>query len=317
MKAKNNKMYNYRIELSIFLVAILLPYTAVGLESLDDEELAAVSGQDGVSINFTPARPINFNMYIEDTDGLGDRVDDNGFKIANVKNKVHDFAIADELVKAGLVTVRGVELDTGATGINLEIDVGSSQGAGVDTGVLKIGVEIPYLVINEGSTFAIGVAGIEVASDNEVRNAAKGWQRVEAALDSTNGDPVTDIITIGDVVIENYKLAFQLGPEADYFIAVDESAEAFTYKAENYAFSDVGNAGGALTVNKIELVNIDLGGAKARILDSGLRIDFAQDRSNDLDIKLSGVGFGQATTLGDFEINGLDFSGASLTISGK
>src|SRR5699024_6979266 len=99
---------------------------------------------------------------------------------------------------------------------------------GPDTGVLQIGIDVPYLVINEGSTFAIGVVGIEVANDDEVRDAAKGWQRVETALDNTNGDPVTDVITIGDIKIENYKLAFQLGPEADFFIAVDENAQSFS-----------------------------------------------------------------------------------------
>lgn len=316
-RLKNNKMYKSIIKTLILPTMVLLPTAAFSLESLDDSELAKVTGQDGVTINITQSQPLNFNVYIEDTDGLGDRLDDgNGFAVRNVEQHFPDFAAADELVKAGLVTIRGLVLDTGSTGINLDIDVGSSQGVGTESGVLHIGVDIPHLVINENSTFAIGVAGIEVANDTEVRSAASGWQRVEAALDDTNGDPVTDVITIGDIVIENYRLSFELGPEAEYFIAVDENSQPFSYTAENYAFSDASGTG-ALTVGEIRVNNFDLRGAKAAIVDDGLRINFAPGYSKDFDIQLSDVGFGQPSSLGDFEINGLDFGGASLTISGK
>lgn len=292
-------------------MVIVLPSITIALETLDDVELAEITGQDGVSINLTPSDPINFNLYIEDTDGLGERVDDNGFVIKNVKQQLYDFAAADELVKAGLVTVRGIELDTGPTGINLEIDAGSALGAGLNTGVLQIGVEIPYLVINEHDTFKIGVAGIEVANDDEVRNAENGWQRVSASL---SGD-VTDVISIGGIKIENYKLAFQLAPEADHFIAVADDAQPFSYEAQDYAFSDASGLG-KLTVDTIEIHNIDFAGAKALITDNGIRINFADGRSKS-DIMLGGVGFGHGTTFGDLEINGLDFGGASLTIGGK
>lgn len=311
-------MRKFTLPVSCFaFAAFLAPLGASAMEPLEDEALAAVTGQDGVTIHFqTPeSSPLTFNMYIEDTDGLGAR-DGANQQIIDVHENYEQFSqsAGEKFSQAGFVALQNIQLKAEA-GTTINIDAGSSNGAGAGSGVLRVDVYVPELIINPDadSPLRIGLAGVGAASDSEVRDAVKGWERIDSRKSH-----IAEVLILDNIKITNVDFALELGPEAEQFLKVSEDADNFDYELNHYQFNDMAEeGGGALTVGKLSVENVNLAGTTASVTDLGLAFTFGS-QSKELDLSLKDVGFaGSNSTFGDFAINGLDFSGATLTVLGK
>ncbi len=165
---------------------------AAQLQSLDDSELSAATGQDGISI--TIAGDIVADMIIHDKDG---------YQAAGITGpSAADVALNGE---AGAIVLDGFSIrDTGTTkkGITLHIDADANAGAPV----LNVNVALPdELTINTGTIYVAESGGVDALTAAQYE-------------DSTKAKILDDI----EIVLGNAKMNIQLGnaPQGA-FIAMD------------------------------------------------------------------------------------------------
>lgn len=266
-----------------------VPMVGVAMEPLNDDGLAGVTGQDGISIGID-LDALNLNVYVEDTDGLGDGTRDG----------------------AGVIGITGLVLDTDNNDITIEIDAGSTAGAGANTGVLRMDIKAPKLAINEGGTFSIGVAGSD--STAGLRDAETGWENIDTA--KSNG--FTEIISLGNLVLTDLELGIELGPEADNFLAINTTA-ILDISLDEFTLTDA-DGGGKLFTDNILIENVELDGTTASITTDGLVLTMGAATTDGMRIAMMGQGFGvdEATSgvLGNVYVDGLDLGGTVVTVKG-
>lgn len=267
-----------------------VPMMGMAMEPLNDEILAGVTGQDGITIKLE-LDELALDVYIEDTDGLG---------------------VGSARAGGGFIGLSGLKINNEGD-FSIKIDTGSNTGSAANSGVLQLAINIDELSINKGSTFSIGVAGSDAAPND--RDAADGWANVDAA--KTAG--FTEIMSLGDIVLEDLAMTVQLGPEAQDFMKI-ETTKDLNLALSNFKLTDTSQSGGgSLFTDNIQVTNLGLDGTTASITAGGLELTLGDRVGTDpTRVAVMGLGFGDVAgpALGNVYIDGLDLGGTKVTIIG-
>lgn len=275
---------------------VALPVAGFSLESMDDQAMSAVTGQDGVSISIaTPAAGIGGDIILHDTGGFTGATND------------------------GAIVMTGFNLDSNGA-ITVLVDAGATAIDGSGTKVLNVSVSIPAgTTLNTG---AIGVAGS--ARDNAA------WGLDAAAI----GILADTRITLNGTTTLNIQLGGELQNVANTpGSATDMIAIATTITGglslTGVSLSDA-NSGGSMGISatggQIDLVgngaSTDLGvGVAGNVTLAGLVLEVGTlGSATGMDVRMQRVYLGTddaAHTLGDVEIRGLQLAGTVVTITGK
>lgn len=265
--------------------------TAFGLESLEDESLGEMTGQDGITISYTPdAGGISFSTILHDSDPVVDGA----------------IVIGNPLSAAGH-TATSVVTPVGQS-INILIDAtgdintvtAGSQAA------MQVSIGIPAnTVINTGS--------ISAAQSNGMGNAITNQTGV--ILDNIT-------LTLGATT-----MLMHLGNEeaSGQMIRINTSM-ASGLNIANFAFKDANGGGTDGSGFRASSIQLDNAGASTA-LDVDLRIDLVPTGlqtsvvtfgTGGTDMRITGLKLGDSTApaIGNVDVVGLNMSGATIRISG-
>lgn len=274
-------------KLALVTAIAAAPMSAFAVENLDDSMLSGVTGQDGIAINL--ALDVTTDVVIHDTDGID-----------NVST-TYSFD--------GAIVMSGVNITTGAGGLNVEIDAGdtaASSGAGP---VLNVYVGIPA-----NTTIATG--DLTVANSNR---DASAW----GFTDETAVIVSSAVITLGAA-----NLNIQLGNEAQGNMIRMDTTISGGIQIANSALNDVGGSISGGSIGSGNMTIIDNGGANLTA-DIGIDVDATNglvitlnqlgDAATGFDVRIERQYLG--TTLlgyiGDVEMIGVDLNGSVISLSGK
>lgn len=330
------------------LVLTLLPLSAVAMQPLDENQLANVTGQDGVNINLTLPGKTTFDMTLYDRDGIpasvfSDYVDDDGYPIA----KTDTGAIAGA-PGALIMNDIGIDVSQSSAPIKLVIDAGSTaQGAPV----LNINVSLPekavihlgdlklastsnatgqewnvdgtstLLLSNGGNGYDLQVGGSSV--NIQLGNVAQlvkitpviGSQNPNQAASQRSFFPIflTDFTFKQGIHIEGLELkdAYKDG----------NGKQPNGVKIDNLYINDnVYDAGSDsyASLKTSETADLTIEGWGGSITDQGMAFAIGQlgDATGGINIQMNGNHLGGSTSLGNLYIQGLHMGDSVLTIAG-
>jgi len=126
-------MMHKKLALAVAIAAV--PVAGFSVEAMDDEMLAGVTGQDGISLSL--GLNVTTNIMVEDDDGVTGST--------SYGNTAATFA--------GAILITGAGLDTGAGTLDVDIDAGG-DAANTDA-QLQVSVSIPA-----GTTLITGAIGV-------------------------------------------------------------------------------------------------------------------------------------------------------------
>lgn len=254
---------------------------AFAMEALDEEAMAATTGQDGISIGIQTTAPITMNQIIHDGDGYnaGD---------------------------AGAIVITGMSVDASAAPINIVID---ADGGGASGSFLNINIATGALSINTGD--------ISVAESNGVGVAVTDQSAVLLSSSTIAVDSVELNIQLGaepqGAMIRMQNTVVGGGLTISNFSLNDTSVGGGSIGVGTITMKDWGATGFAglatadLTIGDV-LVDVVAGtGLEVQLVSIGGANGLYQSMEN---VTLGG------TTLGDIEITGLVLSGTTITIAG-
>lgn len=256
---------------------------AYAMEAMDDESMAAATGQDGITIGIQTTAPITMNQIIHDGDGYGVGGD------------------------AGAIVITGMSVDASAAPINIEID---ADGGGASGSFLNINIATGALSINTGA--------ITVAESNGVGAAVTDQSAVLLSSSTIAVDSVELNIQLGaepqGAMIRMQNTVVGGGLTITNFSLNDTSAGGGSIGVGTITMKDWdagtgfgGLAAADLTVGDV-LVDVVAGtGLEVQLVSIGGANGLYQSMEN---VTLGG------TTLGDIEITGLQLSGTTITIAG-
>lgn len=270
---------------------------AFAMEALDEEALAATTGQDGITI--TLATQANLDVIIHDKDGLTGVT---GFGTSHTNS--------------GAIVLEGVAISNGAGGdasIAIKIDAGASAAAASDA-TLNINITTGTLALSLGS---LGVA-------NSSREAGTGWGYDAGTLAS-------GLLNLGTLSMNGAVVNVQLGNEPSGDLIAINSTLTGGLTLSNVALNDVAGtvSGGSIRVGALSVTNA---GGTALTVDLGInasatglvvRVDqlgagTGATAADGMAVTLADVRLGSAAmaTIGDIEIRGLNLNGDTITVSG-
>lgn len=284
---------------------------AYAMEAMDDESMAAATGQDGITVGITTGA-LTLNQIIHDRDGY-----DPTNTVANTIGGIEDGAL--------IITGMGVNTNGGEIVLTIDADGGTAGTAPF----LNINVAIPTnTVINTGN---ISVA----SSDNAA--AADGGVGTWGTSNATATLMDSQTITLGAT-----SLNIQLGNETQTYLwgAVPVAKTAMilvsttmtggltvgTVAAGVYSggvkLNDI-NSTGSISIGRMKLrdavgTNLTIGSVGINVEAAGLVVDIASIGSSGLYQSMERVQLGDATAgyLGDIEVTGLQLNGTSIRIAG-
>ncbi len=284
---------------------------AYAMEAMDDESMAAATGQDGITVGITTGA-LTLNQIIHDRDGY-----DPTNTVANTIGGIEDGAL--------IITGMGVNTNGGEIVLTIDADGGTAGTAPF----LNINVAIPTnTVINTGN---ISVA----SSDNAA--AADGGVGTWGTSNATATLMDSQTITLGAT-----SLNIQLGNETQTYLwgAVPVAKTAMilvsttmtggltvgTVAAGVYSggvkLNDI-NSTGSISIGRMKLrdavgTDLTIGSVGINVEAAGLVVDIASIGSSGLYQSMERVQLGDATAgyLGDIEVTGLQLNGTSIRIAG-
>ena len=281
---------------------------AYAMEAMDDESMAAATGQDGITVVInTPATGITMTQIIHDNDGHAGNTNSGAIVIgdpADPTNSTVGGPAPMKIVLGGALTLTidadggdATPVAAGQTGAYLNIGVALTGTTTINTGDLS--------VVNSGTASGTQAAGA-------------GFGTVTAAGSTILKDMA---ISLGATTMN-----IQLGAEPQGAMIKLDTAITGGLNVANFELVD---AGGTFTGGSIFMANqhiYDAGGtalnvkADVDIIAGGLRVALAQfgDATNGASIDITGVRLGAVATapIGDIEIRGLNLNGSSITVSG-
>lgn len=313
---------------------------AYAMEAMDDESLAAATGQDGITVTITvPATGITMNQIIHDTDGwdpLNAVVQDNAVGAAYQTNAgaivignaaaggtktpmkiVRDTDLATAVVEAGALNVT---LDIDADGGNGIADANSGYNGGAFLNI-KLGLQA-------GTTISTG--DISVAKTTGLGSV-------------TNAAQSNVIMKSSDIVLGATNVNIQLGNESQTYVwdtnnngvttdAVDVKTAMIKLNTtmgggmtiNNFSLTDTSVGGGDIAIGRMILrdaggADLTVGSVGVNVVAGGLQIDIAEiGGASGLYQSMERVRLGASTTaaLGDIEVIGLNLNGTSITVAG-
>lgn len=295
---------------------------AYAMEAMDDESMAAATGQDGVTIGIT-TNALTLDQIIHDRDG---------YNTADSGAIVIDNMVVDTL---GGEIVLQIDADGNSAGnAFLNINVNLSAGLQIQTGDLRVanslntlsadpdgagprqaevttwgGVDEQSGVIMQSQTITLGATTLNIQLGNEVQTYTMG-ATTKTAMILLNNTSMTGGLTVG-------------------------TWAAGTGYTGGLTLNDAN--GGSISVGRMSLrdaggANLTLGTVGVNVENNGLVIDIASigdvdtdgagpDTANGLYQSMERVALGNPTLagngyLGDIEVTGLQLSGTSIRISG-
>lgn len=255
---------------------------AYAMEAMDDESMAAATGQDGITIGIQTTAPITMNQIIHDGDGLTGN--------------------------AGAIVITGMAVDASAAPITLTIDADGDDGAGA--AYLNINVTTGALSIDTGD--------ITVATSNGVGAAVTNESAVLLSSSTISIDSVDLNIQLGSepqgAMIRMQNTVVGGGLTINNFSLNDTSVGGGSIGVGTITMKDwdAGTGFGGLAAADLSigdvLVDVVAGtGLEVQLVSIGGADGLYQSMEN---VTLGG------TTLGDIEITGLQLSGTTITIAG-
>ncbi len=286
------------------VTAIATSGSAFAMQTMNDSDLSATTGQDGITIKITPPPTglVIDKAILHDKDGFAG-------------------ALEGGAIVIGDATGTGVKMNVSTAGAPILVDIDSSGGsntAGALTGtapVLNVKVTLPNLSIKTGD---ISVAG----------SARSGlvYSATSAATGGTTGTAVK-ILDSMNIDLGGITLNVQLGNTPQGAMIKLGGTVSGGLGISNIGLVDAGtNGGGTLGVGKL-LVQ-DNAGANLT-LDASINVQGTTGTNNanglviglgsasNYKIMLENVTLGSATsTLGDLQVVGLNLTGTTIAISG-
>lgn len=288
------------------LVTAMLAATsgAFAMEAMDEEALAATTGQDGITINLSTSASVD--VIIHDGDGF---VDPQGVA---ANDRTNSGAILLNDIVVGSVLTAGVV--SGNAAVKIDVDAGSSADNATDA-TLNIGVTLGTAGATPVNT-VIDLGTLRVANSN--READVGW-----GVEAGSGEG-TVLVNLGQLTIGGgTKLNIQLGNEAQGDMIAFATTMSNGLSLSNVSLND-SNSGGAISVGTLSVTDAGLANGNLAIdlginaTATGLSIRVDTLGTGGMDITMANVKIGGATaaSIGDVEINGLDMTNDVITISG-
>lgn len=269
-------------KLALASAIAMAPTMGYSMTEMEDGYLADVTGQDGIEMVFSTASAVGGNIYIHDKDGLGAVPISAGYSFD------------------GAIVMEGFSYNGNMT---INIDAGDTTATGTAP-ALNINVSIPNATIITG---ALKVAN----SDRD--NAGWGVTNKSAALMNTM-----------TIALAGLTVNMQLGNEPQGNMVAISSNITNGITINSFALNDA-NSGGSIGASVIAVKDT---GASANLqmrvtanaTAAGLVVNLQQlGSTTGMDVRMSDVYLGSvgAGIVGDITIEGLNLSGASLTLSGK
>lgn len=258
------------------------PMSVFAVESMDDADLSATTGQDGIEIGLTLA--VDTNVLIHDKDGIG-----------SVTGYSFD----------GAIVVENMAINAG--GVLVTIDAGDSSDT-TAAPVLNINVAL-------ANTFTVSTGTVGVANSNRDSGGLVEWG-AEGAISTiiNNSDIIIGAtalnIQLGAAEPQGNMIAIDAVVTGGLTIAnfgINDVNSLGTLGATSMTILD--NGGTDLTVD----IGIDITAA-------GLVIDINQlGSATGMDVRIVDqyLGSTSAGIIGDVEVQGLNLSGTLVTISGN
>lgn len=279
----------------ILTTAIAMSASAYGLESLEDGALSETTGQDGITISYTPAAGgVSFSTIIHDADAFAGATSAGAIVIGNPLS-----AAGHTATNIALPVGQSVTLTIDATGDIDNVAAGSQAS-------LALNISIPAnTVINTGS--------ISAAKSNGTGNLIS--DQTSVIMDNI-------AITLGAT-----NLLINLGSEeAGGQMMRLTTSMAAGLNIANFALKDA-NGGGAgdsgIRAASIQMNNAGASTAldvdlKIDLVPTGLQASVVTLGTGGSDINISGFKLGDTTApaIGNVDVIGLNMSGAIIRISG-
>lgn len=279
---------------------------AYAMEAMDEEALAAATGQDGITVTITtPASGITMTQIIHDNDGHAGNANSGAIVIGDPADPTNTTAGGPapmKIVLGGALTLTidadggdATPVAAGQTGAYLNIAVGLTGTTTINTGDLS--------VMDSGSTGAAG----------------SGFGTVTAAGST--------ILKDMQIVLGATSLNVQLGAEPQGAMIKMNSAIGNGLTLNNFELVDAGGAftGGSVFMASQHIYNAGNNtllnvAADIDVTNTGLRVALSQfgHATNGASIDITGVRLGDAAqaNIGDIEIRGLNLNGTGITIAG-
>lgn len=275
---------------------------AYAMEALDEEALAATTGQDGITVTINlPAAGITMNQIIHDKNGWA-ALDGN-----------------PAAPQGGAIVIGDVGTSTTPNGGMSIVNVGGAITLKIDADGGNAGGTAPYLNVGVAltGTTTINTGDIRVASS--ALSAAGGGIGTITQTDSFSSVIMSDM----SIVLGTTTMNIQLGNEPQGHMIVLDTTMNGGLTINNLSLNDA-NSGGSISMVQQKLY--DAGGANLTVgadidvTGTGLQVALTQfgHATNGASIDIQGVKLGAAAMapLGDIEIRGLNLNGTTLTIAG-
>lgn len=279
----------------ILASSIAMSASAFGLESLKDETLAEMTGQDGITVSYTPAAGgVSFSTIIHDSDAIAAAPSAGAIVIGNPLAAA-GHSVTNITPPAG----QSINITIDATG-DINTVTAGSQAA------IAINISIPAnTVINTGT--------ISAAKSNGLGNAITSQTGV-----------IMDNITL---TLGATSLVLNLGNEEPSGQMMRLTTTMATgLNISNFALKDAnggGTGGSGFRATSIQLDNAGASTAldldfKIDLVPSGIQSTIVTFGTGGSDMKISGLKLGDTTAsaIGNVDLIGLNFAGTQLTISG-
>lgn len=285
---------------------------AYAMEAMDDESMAAATGQDGITIGIT-TNALTLDQRIHDRDG---------YDPTN--------AVADTIggIEDGALIIDNMIVNTNGGEIVLKID--ADGGAAGTAPFLNVNVSIPNNTV-------IQTGDISVASSDNVADA-NGGVGTWAISNQTGTIMDSQTITLGSTALN-----IQLGNEAQTYswgagtktamilvsTTMTGGLTVGTVAAGVYSGGVTLNDGSSvesISIGRMRLrdnagTDLTVGSVGINVENNGLVVDIASIGTGGLyqsmeRVALGDVGVAGNGYLGDIEVLGLDLNGTSIRISG-
>lgn len=270
---------------------------AYAMEAMDEEAMAAATGQDGITVTVTlPAAGISMNQIIHDKDGW-----------------------------AGAGTPRGGAIVIGDVGTNvtpnggMKIALGGSLTLDIDADGGTATGSAPYLNI------AVGLTGATTISTGDLRVASSAASAAGGGIGTIDDTAATTyssvIMNSMDIVLGATDVNIQLGNEPQGAMIVVDTTMTGGLLINGFSLND---ASSGESISMVSQHIYDAGGTDLSVLAdidvtaAGLQVALTQfgDAANGASIDMTGVQLGAAPAIGDIEIRGLNLNGTAITIAG-
>ena len=291
---------------------------AYAMEALDDESMAAATGQDGITVTITvPSTGITMGQVIHDKDGWTAAMGNPGtayggaIVIGSADGNTVDAFKEMKIVRDTDLVTAGVQ--AGALNVTLDIDADGGDATGTT----------PYLNVKVGLQAGMTITTGDIRVASSAASAAGGGIGSLAVAPTYTGV----IMKSMDIVLGATDVNIQLGNEPQgAMIKLDttmgggltingmelaDAGGAVTGGSIYMASQHIYNAGGSTDLTIEADINVSATGLQVALTTFG-------DAVNGASVDITGVRLGAvaAANIGDIEIRGLNLNGTAITIAG-